>query len=128
MAVLDKFIQAMFDASATALKLQSGQPAGLEKDGAVKPVTREPLPKPKIMGLVREIAPDGMKDHLDAESRMAFGYAMDGRKIDVEILHAGNDVTVMLTPARPRRSSAAMSMPMEAKMGEGAAAAAAASP
>ena len=124
MAVLDKFIQAMFDNAGTTLTLASGQPVALEKDGAVKPVTREPLPKPKIMALVREIAPEGMKDHLDAESRMAFGYAADGKRADVEIVHAGDDVTITITPARPRRSSAAISMPMEAKMGEGAAAAA----
>jgi twitching motility protein PilT len=69
------------------------------------------------MALVREIAPDGMKDHLDADSRMAFGYAADGKKIDVEILHTGENVLVTLMPARQRRSSAAVSMPMEARMG-----------
>src|SRR5476649_2237546 len=116
MAVLDKFIQAMFDASASSLKLQSGHSAALDVGGTDKPVTREPLLKPKIMALVREIAPDGMKDHLDAESRMAFGYIADGKRVDVEILHAGEDVTVVLAPARQRGSSAAISMPMEARM------------
>src|SRR5689334_6301499 len=117
MAVLDKFIQAMFDNKASALKLKSGQAVMIEVAGADKPVTKDALPKPKLMALVREIAPDGMKDHLDAESRMAFGYATDGKKIDVEIVHSGDDVTITLMPARQRRSSAAVSMPMEAKMG-----------
>src|SRR5258708_1558379 len=117
MAVLDKFIQAMFDNKASALRLHSGQAVVIEVAGADKPVTKDALPKPKVMALVREIAPDGMKDHLDAESRMAFGYATDGKKIDVEIVHAGDDVVVTLMPARQRRSSAAVSMPMEAKMG-----------
>jgi twitching motility protein PilT len=117
MAVLDKFIQAMFDNKASALKLQSGQSVMIEVNGADKPVTKDALPKPKVMALVREIAPDGMKDHLDADSRMAFSYAADGKKIDVEILHTGDDVLVTLMPARQRRSSAAVSMPMEAKMG-----------
>ncbi len=117
MPVLDKFIQAMFDSSASGLKLASGQAAALQVNGAERPVTREPLTRPKIMALVKEIAPEGMRDHLDAESRMAFGYLADGKRIDVEIMHAGENVTVMLTPARPRRSSAAISMPMEAKMG-----------
>jgi twitching motility protein PilT len=119
MPVLDKFIQAMFDQSASQLRLQSGAPAAMEVGGADKPVTRDVLPKNKIMALVREIAPEGMRDHLDAESRMAFGYIADGKRVDVEILHAGDGVTVTLAPARPRRSSAAMSMPMEAKMGAG---------
>src|SRR6266853_3175804 len=117
MAVLDKFIQAMFDNKASALKLKSGQSVMIEVNGADKPVTKDALPKPKVMALVREIAPDGMKDHLDTESRMAFGYASDGKKIDVEIVRAGDDVIVTLMPARQRRSSAAVSMPMEAKMG-----------
>src|SRR4051812_7575560 len=119
MPVLDKFIQAMFDQSASQLRLQSGAPAAMEVSGTDKPVTREPLPKNKIMALVREIAPEGMRDHLDAESRMAFGYIADGKRVDVEILHAGDGVPVTIAPARPRRSSAAMSMPMEAKMGAG---------
>ncbi|HEY2805123.1 MAG TPA: type IV pilus twitching motility protein PilT [Gemmatimonadales bacterium] len=128
MAVLDKFIQAMFDSSGTQLKLQSGQNASMEVNGAQRPVTREPLTKPKIMQLVREIAPEGMRDHLDAESRMAFGYLADSKRIDVEILHVGDGVTVTLAPARARRSSAAISMPMEARMGGDAAAPAAEAP
>ena len=121
MAVLDKFIQAMFDQSASQLTLASGKAAALVVGGAEKPVTREALAKPKIMALVKEIAPEGMRDNLDAESRMAFGYMADGKRVDVEIFHAGDDnVTVTLGPARPRRSSAAISMPMEAKLGEGA--------
>jgi twitching motility protein PilT len=117
MAVLDKFIQTMVQQSATSLRLASGAAVTLEVGGAERPVTKDALPKPKIMALVREIAPDGMKDHLDAESRMAFGYAVDGKRVDVEILHMGDDVQVTISPARPRRSSAAISMPMEARMG-----------
>jgi twitching motility protein PilT len=114
-AVLDKFIQVMFEQGAGRLTLQSNAAVVLDIDGTEKPVTRESLPTPKIMALLREIAPDGMKDHLDAESRMAFGYVADGKRIDVEILHMGADVQVTISPARARRSSAAMSMPMEAR-------------
>ena len=115
MAVLDKFIQVMFEQGAGRLTLQSNAAVVLDVDGTEKPVTRESLATPKIMALLREIAPDGMKDHLDAESRMAFGYAVDGKRIDVEILHMDTDVQVTISPARARRSSAAMSMPMEAR-------------
>jgi len=114
-AVLDKFIQVMFEQGAGRLTLQSNAAVVLDIDGTEKPVTRESLTTPKVMALLREIAPDGMKDHLDAESRMAFGYVVDGKRIDVEILHMGADVQVTISPARARRSSAAMSMPMEAR-------------
>ncbi|HVO34197.1 MAG TPA: type IV pilus twitching motility protein PilT [Gemmatimonadales bacterium] len=115
MATLDKFIQVMFQQGASGMRLASGAAVMLEVEGADRPVTKDALTKPKIMALLREIAPDGMKDHLDAESRMAFGYAVDGKRVDVEILHAGDDVTVTIGPAKPRRSSAAISMPMEAR-------------
>ncbi|OYV67626.1 MAG: hypothetical protein B7Z72_09375, partial [Gemmatimonadetes bacterium 21-71-4] len=122
MATLDKFIQVMFQQDASGMRLASGAAVMLEVDGADRPVTRDVLTKPKIMALVREIAPDGMKDHLDAESRMAFGYAVDGKRVDVEIVHLGDEVEVTIGPAKPRRSSAAISMPMEARMPAAAAA------
>ena len=125
MAVLDKFIQVMFDQGAGKLTLASGAAVVLDLEGTERPVTRETLTTPKIMALVREIAPEGMRDHLDAESRMAFGYAVDGKRVDVELLHMGTDVQVTIGPARSRRSSAAMSMPMEAMSAAAAAAAAA---
>lgn len=128
MAVLDKLLQAMYQHSATALKLESGHPAVLQVQGNDQPVTKDPLPKAKIMGLLREIAPEGMRDHLDAESRMAFGYILEDKRIDVEIVHNGDEVEVTLGPARQRRSSAAMSMPMEAKMGADSVASAPAAP
>jgi twitching motility protein PilT len=117
-AALDQFIRAMFDRGATGLRLASGSAAMLEIDGASRAVTRDLLTRPKVVALVREIAPDGMKDHLDAESRMAFGYVADGKRVDVEILWMGEDVSVTVGPAKPRRSSAAMSMPMEARRPE----------
>ncbi len=117
MAVLDKFIQTMFEHSASGIRLASGAQVILEVDGADQPVTTASLATALGLALVREIAPDGMKDHLDAESRMAFGYALAGQRVDVEIVHVGNDVQITVAPARPRRSSAAISMPMEAKLG-----------
>jgi twitching motility protein PilT len=115
MATLDKFIEVMYQQGASGMRLASGSAVILDVEGADRPVTKDLLTKPKIMALVREIAPDGMKDHLDAESRMAFGYAVDGKRVDVEIVHVGDDVQVTIGPAKPRRSSAAISMPMEAR-------------
>jgi twitching motility protein PilT len=115
MATLDKFIRVMFEHGASAMHLASGSAVTLDVDGKARPVTKESLTTPKIMALVREIAPDGMKDHLDAESRMAFGYAVDGKRVDVEILRMGENTSVSIGPARPRRSSAAISMPMEVR-------------
>ena len=46
MAILDKFIQVMFEQGAERLLLASGQAASLERDGALRPVTREPRTAP----------------------------------------------------------------------------------
>ena len=43
MAVLDKFIQVMFEQGAGRLPLQSGLAVVLDIDGTEKPVTREAL-------------------------------------------------------------------------------------
>ena len=115
MATLDKFIEVMYQQGASGMRLASGSAVILDVEGTDRPVTKDLLTKQKIMALVREIAPEGMKDHLDAESRMAFGYAVDGKRVDVEIVHMGDDVQVTIGPAKPRRSSAAISMPMEAR-------------
>jgi len=41
---------------------------------------------------------------------------VEGKRVDVEIVHMGDDVEVTIGPAKPRRSSAAISMPMEARV------------
>jgi twitching motility protein PilT len=115
MARLDKFIQVMFQQGASRMLLASGAVVTIEVGGAIRPLSKDVLSASTIMALVREIAPDGMKDHLDAESRMAFGYAIEGSQVDVEIVRTGDQVQVAVGRAKPRRLGAAVSMPMAAR-------------
>ena len=63
MATLDKFIDVMYQQGASSMRLASGSAVMLDVEGADRAVTKDLLTKLKIMALVREIAPDGMKDH-----------------------------------------------------------------
>ena len=123
MPALDKFLQAMFDKQATSLQLISGKPIILEIGGQPRAVSKDPVGAPHILTLVREIMPEGMRPQLDGgEGRLAFGYLFgeSNRRVDIEVDRTGDQVKVVLGPAKPRRSTAAISMPAEALLMEAA--------
>lgn len=114
MPVLDRFIGLMFEKDAAALVLKSDQQIVLDLEGAQRPVSKDPVPTPKLMGLIKEIMPQGMWPQLDSsDGRLAFGYATGDRSVDVETDRTGVSITAVLSPARPRRSTAAISVPAE---------------
>ncbi len=119
MAHLDPFLQVMFDKQAQSLALESGQQVMLEVHEQRHPITKEPLSGPQVLGLLKEIVPEGMWPQLEGgDGRVTFGYACQGRQVDVQTDRAGETVTATLAPAKPRRSTAAISMPAEALLME----------
>jgi twitching motility protein PilT len=113
-AQLDRFIQLMHDKRASALLLEAGRPVQLELGGQRRPVTKDVLKPAHVVGLLREIIPEGMRPQLDGgDGRLAFGYAVDGTRVDVALDRAGDAVRATITPARPRRSTSAVSRPAE---------------
>jgi len=115
MATIDRFIALMFEKQGTALVLESDQPIMLELQGVRRPVTRDAVSAAKVISLIKEIMPPGMHEQLDAgDGRLVFGHVADGKRVDAETVRSGPAVTLMLAPAQPRRSTAAMSMPAEA--------------
>ncbi len=114
MATLDRFIALMFETNAAALVLTADQQITLEFNGSPRPVTKEPVSAAKILGLVREVMPEELQPQLDSgEGRLAFDYAADGGSVDVVIDRSGKAITAVLSPAQPRRSTAAISRPAE---------------
>lgn len=114
MPTLDRFIALMFEKDATALALETDQPIGLDIQGARRAATKDAVSTSKIVGLLREIIPEGMRTQLDGgEGRLAFGYILDGKRVDVELDRSGDRISALLAPAKPRRSTAAISMPAE---------------
>jgi len=115
MATIDRFVALMFEKQGTALILESDKPIMLEIQGTPRPATKDAVPAVKLLALIKEIMPQGMHEQLDAgDGRLVFGHETNGNRVDVETLRSGPAVTMTLTPAKPRRSTAAMSMPAEA--------------
>ncbi len=124
MAVLDRFLNVMFDKDAQAVVLETGKQVLLQIDDDQHPVTKDPVNTPKILHLVKEIMPAGMRPELDGgEGRLKFGYLLNDHHVDAEVDRVGENVTVVLSPAAPRRRTAAISVPAEALLMESPAAA-----
>ena len=118
MATLDRFISLIFEKGAEKLVLSSDQPITLHVGSAPRPVTKDPLTTQKILALLREIIPEGMRQQLDEDGRLAFDYTADSNRVDVEVDRSGGTVGAVVAPARSRRSTAAVSMPAEALLME----------
>ena len=115
MPQLDRLIELMQSRKASALLLEAGQPVQLELKGQRRPVTKDVLKPAQVVGLLREIIPEGMRPQLDGgDGRLAFGYAVDGQRVDVALDRAGDRVRATITPAKPRRSTSAVSQPADA--------------
>ena len=112
MARLDKLIQVLHEQRAEALELAVGKPASLMQNGAVRPLTREPLSDAQIQGLVREIASPEAVAQLGSGQSVAFAYRAPTGEIRVE-LKSGTDRTAVLRPVPATRpaSHAAPSSP-----------------
>jgi twitching motility protein PilT len=114
-ATIDRFISLMFEKQGTSLVVESDKPIMLALQGVPRPATKDPLPAPKVLAVIKEIMPQGMHAQLDAgDGRLVFGHEVNGHRVDVETLRSGPAVSMTLSPAKPRRSTAAMSMPAEA--------------
>jgi twitching motility protein PilT len=114
MATLDQPIAIIFDKQAKALVLETGKQMLLEINGSRKALTAETLTSAQIVKLVCEIMPEGMRPQLESgDGRLAFGYIAGENRVDVETDRSGETITAVIAPAKPRRSTAAMSMPAE---------------
>ncbi len=121
MATLDQPIAIVFEKQAEALVLETGKQMLLEINGSRKPLTAETLSSGQIVKLIGEITPEGMRPQLEGgDGRLAFGYDAGAHRVDVETDRSGDSITVVIAPSRPRRSTAAMSMPAEELLMESA--------
>jgi twitching motility protein PilT len=96
---LDKFIQVMREQKAQSLHLSAGKPVALMVSGAPRPITRDNLAAPQILGLLREIAPAGLPATL--EGGQTFTYELAGGTIHVELTANGEGLAAILRPPPP---------------------------
>ncbi|MEE8135408.1 MAG: type IV pilus twitching motility protein PilT [Gemmatimonadales bacterium] len=114
MAQLERLITVLFDKGGSELTLESGQAINLTLNDTVRPVTKNPATTEQILGLIREIVPDGIGAQLDNDGRLAFRHVVDGKAVEVQVDRSGETVVATIAPAKPRSSVAAMSVPAEA--------------
>src|SRR5689334_23021468 len=74
MPQLDRLLSAVISNKADALRLDEGDPAKLEVQGASRPVTKSPLTAQQVVGLLKEIAPPDAGRQLDTTKSAAFTY------------------------------------------------------
>jgi len=98
-ARLDRFLQAIHDHKAQGLVLAPGKPASLLLDGAPRPVTREPLGQPQILGLVREVCPAADQARLDGPTAFVFRYDSPAGPMDLEVVPETDGHHVLVRPA-----------------------------
>jgi twitching motility protein PilT len=85
----------MHDQRADALQLVVGKPASLMANGAVRPITREPLNDSQIQGLLREISTAEVASRIGAAEPLAFGYRSPSGEVRVELKAGANGPAVL---------------------------------
>ena len=126
MAQLDRFLAVMVANRADSIVLAEGNVATLQKDGAPRPITRQPLSAQQLLMLLREIAPPAVAQELAVGSAAEFSYANDEGAFAVEATQAGGRWQASIVAARHARraddatvESAAATRPETAGNGNG---------
>jgi twitching motility protein PilT len=96
-ARLDRFIQVMHEQRADGLQLAVGKPAALLANGAVRPVTKDPLTDAQILGLLREIAGESA-GQLGGSGPVAFSYQAPSGEVRVELASGSDGPRAVLRP------------------------------
>jgi twitching motility protein PilT len=77
MPQLDRFLSVLVSNRAEAIRLVEGQMAQLEAGGTARPITKQVLSGPQLVGLLREIAPADSGAQLAAGRDATFSYVCD---------------------------------------------------
>ena len=99
MARLDKLIQVLHEQRADMLRLSAGEPAVLQTNGSTRPLTRDPLTEPQIVGLLKEIAPAELGATLGQGGGARFRYGAPSGAVEAELTGSGADTQAVLRRA-----------------------------
>jgi twitching motility protein PilT len=89
MAQLDRFLSVMVANGADSINLTEHEVATLRKDGAPRPITKQPLTAQQLLLLLREIAPPAVAEQLAAGTSASFHYSNTEGHFAVVASHAG---------------------------------------
>jgi twitching motility protein PilT len=86
----------MLDHKAQGLVLAPGRPASLLLDAGPRPITRDPLTVPQILGLVREVVPAADHQRLNGAAPATFSHAGPGGPISIEVIPENDGPRVVI--------------------------------
>jgi twitching motility protein PilT len=105
----------MHEQRADGLQLAVGKPAALLANGAVRPVTKDPLTDAQILGLLREIAGESA-GQLGGSRPVAFSYQAPSGEVRVELASGSDGPRAVLRPTGvPPQASASSADLAEAR-------------
>jgi twitching motility protein PilT len=117
MAQLDRLLSVMVSQRASALRLDEGELAELEINGAPRPVTKTPLTGPQVVALLREIAPGDAASNLDSGQPAGFGYLSEDGAFNIQASREGQRwrarVTIDEARERQRHTPQSVAIPAE---------------
>ena len=99
MAVLDGFVNAMFQFRADGLLLEAGQPAMLMSGSERRPITAQAPSHDQITKLLAEIAPAEMLKSMSAKNHVSFAHATPAGKVVVNAFAQNGLLRVHILPA-----------------------------
>ena len=106
MPQLDRLLAALVASRADSVELAEGDPASLVAAGVRRPVTKQALTAPQLLGFVREIAPADAAARLDAALPVSFDYATTDGTFAVRVGRLDDRWTASLTAAGAPASAA----------------------
>ncbi len=98
MARIDKLIQAMHQAKATRLALESGERVVLYTGGEARPVTPQPVPLDHLVQLVAEIAPKESPAIGTTEGTHQFAYTAPSGSVAITVVRSNGSLRLEAVP------------------------------
>jgi len=98
MARIDAVISKVFQESALELVFETGTTGMIRSPDRERPVYREPLSSQQILGVLSEIAPEGLADGLAASGAMEFRYDSPSGPVGIRVERQGSSLRAVLAP------------------------------
>ncbi len=110
---LDRFLVAMKEQSAEAIRLAPGRPIALRKNGQSRAITKESLSEDQVVGLLKEITPGHLAHRLAGSAEFAFTYEAPDGAVEVQVSPSNGSVGATLRSLFPPMPSCAITEPRE---------------
>ncbi|NOT08227.1 MAG: hypothetical protein HOP28_08475, partial [Gemmatimonadales bacterium] len=105
---IDRFLTAMKQHGADAVRLGAGKPVRLARGGILQSVTKDALAESQVTALLKEIAAPGVAAQIGPEARLTFVYESPIGPIEVSLAPEEGGFGATLKPTGGGAASAAV--------------------